>query len=675
MLTWLTENFVIGILLITVVLLLRRAWPPSPAAEHCLWLLVLIKLALPPLVYWPFSLAGVLPPWPADAGSAATTRIIELPSERLAPSVVAAAPPLEAANVAVEDWDPVGAVAPTPTAAEQERRTVPGAWAALNEAPPPPKPKSVVGFGWTPGLAWFVVGGWIIGAVIAAARHVVRICRLQACLRRAQLAPSWLVEDVRRQAERLQVAPPAVLVISGCHSPCLWCLGRPRLLVPAGLLAALPPARWRCIIVHELAHLARRDHWWRWGQLAAGCIWWWQPLVAYVCRQLEETAELACDRWVVWLLPDERRTYAEALVAVAARSVPAAAPAPSLGLGNRVDASFERRLRMLFRNQRQGGLALREFVAIGALGLLTLPAWGIGQAPQVRSLPTTPAAVRPAEVAAPTAAPAAPLAPVTAEPAAIPSAAVVATTPAASAAPVSAQAPATEAAPTPAVAPGAANRERRLAELESKIAQMLQELRSLRGAGYAGVYTAYPPPMVAPAQTLPPTTPPAATAAPQYYAPVSPNSYPVGPAKIVAANQAPPAMPVGQNAMSPYYVREAKTANADEVQMLTRASYKLSTEAGQALATFLRDHVKAEIYTNLTDDGKLVIITSPEAQQAIGQFIGLVQGTTPHKPALFPPGTQPWTTRPGYSVPVRALNAGAPAAKAAPHPTPAAPGR
>ena len=68
--------------------------------------------------------------------------------------------------------------------------------------------------------------------------------------------------------------------------------------------------------VSELAHLRRRDHWIGWLQLVAGCLWWWHPLYRYVSRQVRANAELACDAWVVTLMPSARRAYADALLEV-----------------------------------------------------------------------------------------------------------------------------------------------------------------------------------------------------------------------------------------------------------------------------------------------------------------------------------------------------------------------
>ena len=73
------------------------------------------------------------------------------------------------------------------------------------------------------------------------------------------------------------------------------------------------------LLLHELAHVKRRDHIVGWIELVAGIVWWWNPLFWFVRSALREQAELACDVWVITTLPNGRRAYAESLLALSAR--------------------------------------------------------------------------------------------------------------------------------------------------------------------------------------------------------------------------------------------------------------------------------------------------------------------------------------------------------------------
>jgi hypothetical protein len=62
---------------------------------------------------------------------------------------------------------------------------------------------------------------------------------------------------------------------------------------------------------------------------------------------------------------------------------------------------------------------------------------------------------------------------------------------------------------------------------------------------------------------------------------------------------------------------------------LTRATYKLPAAKAEALATFLREHVKASVLETKAEGDTVMVTTTPEAQHVIGQLIALMQGKTP----------------------------------------------
>src|SRR5919202_149761 len=57
---------------------------------------------------------------------------------------------------------------------------------------------------------------------------------------------------------------PALVLTDGVGAPFVCGLLRPALVLPRGLMAELGADRWREVVLHELAHLKRRDLWWGW---------------------------------------------------------------------------------------------------------------------------------------------------------------------------------------------------------------------------------------------------------------------------------------------------------------------------------------------------------------------------------------------------------------------------
>src|SRR5262249_41104970 len=135
-----------------------------------------------------------------------------------------------------------------------------------------------------------VVVAWAISSAALAMWRMGRIVRFRRRLGWALPAPNWLVEGAQDIGGRLGVLAPEIMVVPGPSTPMLWILGRPKLLVPEPLVESLGVDGWRGILAHELAHVLRRDHWIRRLEVAAGLLWWWNPLFWLTTRRLDAEA-------------------------------------------------------------------------------------------------------------------------------------------------------------------------------------------------------------------------------------------------------------------------------------------------------------------------------------------------------------------------------------------------
>jgi beta-lactamase regulating signal transducer with metallopeptidase domain len=214
---------------------------------------------------------------------------------------------------------------------------------------------------------------WLIISVALGIGQSIRIVRFRHRLRWARDTPDGLVEEAERLGQRLRVAVPELLVVPGLRTPLLWCLGRPRLVLPEKLVETLAIKQWRGILIHELAHLRRRDHWISWLELLAGLVWWWNPVYWVTRRRLDAEAELACDAWVVWALPKDRLSYAEVLFTICTSSL-ARPLAPTLGIAGS-GRFFERRLTMILHEHVAYRLSPIGLIGACLLVLFALPSW------------------------------------------------------------------------------------------------------------------------------------------------------------------------------------------------------------------------------------------------------------------------------------------------------------
>jgi hypothetical protein len=69
------------------------------------------------------------------------------------------------------------------------------------------------------------------------------------------------------------------------------------------------------------------------------------------------------------------------------------------------------------------------------------------------------------------------------------------------------------------------------------------------------------------------------------------------------------------------------TASGGQTITLSRATYKLNKDQATALSTLLGS-IKATVMETKVDGDSIIVTTTPEAQQAIGQIVRLVQGQT-----------------------------------------------
>src|SRR5262249_14901796 len=141
--------------------------------------------------------------------------------------------------------------------------------------------------------------------------------------------------------------PPRVWLVPGVLPPMLLAFGRVRvLLVPEGLWWRLDETQRDALLLHELAHLRRGDHWVRWLELVVLGLYWWHPAAWWACSSLRDAEEQCCDAWVVWVMPGAAASYAATLVETVAYLSSAPAPLPYGASGAGPVRLIKRRLTM-----------------------------------------------------------------------------------------------------------------------------------------------------------------------------------------------------------------------------------------------------------------------------------------------------------------------------------------
>jgi beta-lactamase regulating signal transducer with metallopeptidase domain len=658
MLACLLSNALFAAALAVVVWGIGHWLRPAPATLHVLWLVVLFKLLSPFGLIYPL-------PLPIDVGqsSASVNAAGVLDATENAEETFFFATLAADSSIAGPAWD------------GQERLT--GFRDAASPAQPANTPPNSAWWSLSagPGIWMLLLTIWAIGAAAVALRQFWHTWRFACRAAQARPASDSVTRHVQRLAARWGLKSPQVRALPGLASPVVWALGRPVLLWPAGLEKQLGEGGRDAVLLHELAHLRRGDHWTRWLELVAGVLHWWNPFFWLARRQMRFHAELACDAWVTGTFPRERRAYAEALLQVCA-STTRATVAPAVGVGGDGRRDFQRRLTMIMREQvpcRSSGLGK---LAAAVLALAALPGWVLAGADE------------PARVALDT-----------------DGDGVL----------VAAEEP----------APADLDREKKLKDLEAKIADLTKELNALR----AGKPGAVEKKIIRTVEFKPD-----GVKGDVHYkvTPGSPQQLRViiidaATGKIIAEHRgASPGEPIKMElkdgelnldalkqigdpkvvehlkrlaidlkaakeakaaaADKVKIVEEAKAAAADKVKiaeeaaradalkaaairveggkvlmsdgtvrlwdgagkiattggdvLLSRTTYKLPKEKADALAAFIKQHVQAQVLEIKTDGDSLTVTTTPELQRAIRMLVGLMQGKSPTSAAPAPSNRQ-----------------------------------
>lgn len=208
--------------------------------------------------------------------------------------------------------------------------------------------------GWSLANALAVL--WLVAACALALRAVSAALALRRTLHTLPSADAALRERVARHARTLGVAVPSVRV--GGEAPFVVGLFRPWLVLPPQRTGDALDA----IIVHELGHLARRDHWTRAVQVLVQVLFFFWPPLRFAQRRLDEAREQACDALVLEHVPIRPHDYAQLLLDLQ-RQVQDA-PASALAMAANV-SQLEGRIDMLIEPTKRRAGALAAVVVVG----------------------------------------------------------------------------------------------------------------------------------------------------------------------------------------------------------------------------------------------------------------------------------------------------------------------
>lgn len=170
-------------------------------------------------------------------------------------------------------------------------------------------------------IAWYVFIGWAVIALAGLARVVLATFQLRRL--RSHAAPvemESLPADMRCLIEEAQKSRPVLVLVSDrLEVPTAIGFRNPAVILPAWMLESTPAEELKYILLHELAHLNRRDDWTNLAQKVLKALLFFLPSVWWIERRLSLDREMACDDAVL-VHSGTPHGYAECLARVAERS-------------------------------------------------------------------------------------------------------------------------------------------------------------------------------------------------------------------------------------------------------------------------------------------------------------------------------------------------------------------
>jgi len=209
--------------------------------------------------------------------------------------------------------------------------------------------------------------------------------------RMAEIARSYFyLRGVKRRAAASSLPlpenkrPASLLLSHEVVSPMAVGFLRPAVILPASLQDEITEQELQYVLLHEYAHLARRDDWWNLIAHLMGAALALHPAAWWILRQIEHEREMACDDWVV-ARTGAARPYAQSLARLSelrwSRRKQLQGEALAAGifgggsrLGERIEVLLARGARNRARSRLLAGSFLTALIAI-TVAFSSAPRW------------------------------------------------------------------------------------------------------------------------------------------------------------------------------------------------------------------------------------------------------------------------------------------------------------
>jgi len=339
----LAQSTLLIIILFVVDLLLRRR--VRAVFRYCIWMLVLVKLILPPTLSLPTGIGS----WTGSYLPAPVT-VVDRPFGH---------PGFESTDLSAE----MPPVRPSQERVGNDSLSIP-----VNTALTPLTWRAILFLFWIVGVLAFLV-------LLMQRIHFVR--GLVSASRPAEESLLSLLAQCRRQVGLH--GDVSLRLSETIPSPAVCGLLSPTVLIPAHIAERLSSAGMRAILIHELAHIKRSDLWVNSVQTLLQVIYFYNPFVWYANAIIRKSCEEAVDETVLVTLAGEAKDYSNTLIDIGEMAFGRA------DLGLRLIGVAESKKALKWRIRHMLNRPIPKSPKLGVLGMVMLLVFAAVLLPMARA--------------------------------------------------------------------------------------------------------------------------------------------------------------------------------------------------------------------------------------------------------------------------------------------------
>lgn len=314
------QSGVLIILLIFLDFMLRKK--VRAVFRYCVWMLVFIKLILPPTLSLPTGIGY----WCGD--SLSPKKIISNPTlDRISPAESIMPDMQEDIVISRESSQNRLSQVASETAAViapvmSEAPAISIEPAQVRQPHPPSEPATPIASAVTalPSITWqaIVFLFWVVGVLVFSVLLIQRMFFVLGLVTQSEPAKGRLLETLNQCRRQVGIGRNIELKLSNnIQSPAVCGLFKPIILMPTSLLKELSNDKLKAVLIHELVHIKRYDLWINFAQTFLQVIYFYNPFVWLANAVVRRLREQAVDETVLVAMGAEAKSYSNTLIDIA----------------------------------------------------------------------------------------------------------------------------------------------------------------------------------------------------------------------------------------------------------------------------------------------------------------------------------------------------------------------